>query len=159
MMINKLLLPIALVMGIVVETTVWAAVTARGEVQLQNVSPSVKTVSVRLQGSETNQTILQTLQTMVLDILNQSKLSVERIAVKKAPTPAVPVYENLEIVIGITSAEGQNQPHRVSITLQELGTEGEPQFFDFDPNDAQGFSQALYVYLAERLNLQPKEKS
>jgi hypothetical protein len=134
------------------------AANGKGEVQLQNASASVKTVSILLRGTETDQQVLNTVKGMVSDILNRAELAVDRVPVKGDPVPAVPVYENLEIVISVTGASGQGQPHRVGITLQEVGSEGEPQFFDYFPNEVQTFVQTLQTFLTSRLNLRLVEQ-
>lgn len=134
------------------------AASGRGEIQLQNSSASVKKVSILLRGAETDQQVLNTVKEMVSDILNRSELAVDRVPVKGTPMPAVPVYENLEIVMGVSGAGGQGQPHRMSITLQEAGSEGEPQFFDYFPNDPQTFMQTLQAFLTSRLNLRMIEQ-
>jgi len=154
---SKLLIPTTLV-WVTLATAPVFAVSGKTEIQLQNASASVKTITIQLRGTETDQDVLNTVKGMVSDILSRSELAVERVPVNKAPVPAVPVYENLEIVIGVTGSGGQGQPHRISITLQEVGSEGEPQFFDYFPNDPQTFIQTLQAHLTSRLNLRIIEK-
>lgn len=126
------------------------AAGGRGEIQLENASASVKTVSIQLRGTENNQKVLHTVKNIVTDILNQSELAVDRVPVKKTPVATVPVYENLEIVIGATG-------DRISIILQEAGSEGEPTYFDYSSADPQPFIQSLQAHLYSRLNLRTKE--
>jgi hypothetical protein len=134
-------------------------VSPSGELQLRNMSPSVKNISVIQKGTEREQKVLDTVYHMVVhDILKNSRLGVITIPVPGDPmaTPALKVYENLEIVIGATSPIQNGQPYKVSITLQERGTQGSPRYFDYVPKDWWYFYQNLKAYLTEQLGLQPK---
>jgi hypothetical protein len=134
-------------------------VSPRGELQLKNMSPSVKNISVIQKGTEREQEVLDIVYHMVVhDILKNSRLGVITIPVPDDPTatPALKVYENLEIVIGASSPIQNGQPYKVSITLQERGTTGEPRYFDYVPKDWWYFYQNLKAYLTEQLDLQPR---
>ncbi|RKZ42734.1 MAG: hypothetical protein DRQ49_00910 [Gammaproteobacteria bacterium] len=128
------------------------------EVQLKNLSPSVKSISIKLQGTQREQKVLDNVQSMVKDILNASKLGVVRIPIAAEPmtTPVIKVYEYLEIVIGAKSPDEAEQPYQVSITLQEKGGQGEPRLFDYKADDWWYFFKDLKAYLTEQLNLKPK---
>ena len=128
------------------------------EVQLKNMSPAIKHIAIKLQGTEREKEELEQVQTMVNDILNSSKLEVVRVPVSNEPitTPAIKVYENLEIVIGIKSPTQVNPAYQVSITLQEQGYPREARLFEYYPQNNQKFFDELKAYLTEHLNLQPR---
>jgi len=128
------------------------------EIQLKNMSPAVKHIAIKLQGTEREKEELEEVQTMINKILNSSKLDVVRIPVPNEPvtTPAIKVYENLEIVISIKSPAQVNQAYQVSITLQEQGSPVETRLFEYYPHDNQKFFDKLKAYLTEHLNLQPR---
>jgi hypothetical protein len=128
------------------------------EIQLKNMSPAVKHIAIKLQGTEREKEELEEVQTMINKILNSSKLDVVRIPVPNEPvtTPAIKVYENLEIVIGIKSPAQVNQAYQVSITLKEQGSPVEARLFEYYPHDNQKFFDELKAYLTEHLNLQPR---
>ncbi len=134
-------------------------VYSRGEVQLRNMTPAVKKISVSSEGTVREQKVLDTVYHMVVnDILKNAKPGMVRIPVPGDPmaTPAIKVYENLEIVIGAKSPARTGQPYKVSITLQEKGTQGEPRYFDYLPRDWWYFYEDLQAYLTQQLNLRPK---
>lgn len=128
------------------------------EIQLKNMSPAIKHIAIKLQGTEREKEELEEVQTMINQILNSSKLDVVRIPVPNEPvtTPAIKVYENFEIVIGIKSPAQVNQAYQVNITLQEQGSPVEAQLFEYYPHDNQKFFNELKAYLTEHLNLQPR---
>jgi hypothetical protein len=128
------------------------------EVQLKNMSPTIKHIAIKLQGTEREKEELEEVQTMVNQILTSSKLEVVRIPVPNEPvsTPAIKVYENLEIVIGIKSPTQVNPAYQVSITLQEQGYAGDAQLFEYYPQDNQKFFDELKAYLTKHLNLQSR---
>ena len=128
------------------------------EIQLKNMSPAIKHIAIKLQGTEREKEELEEVQTMINQILNSSKLDVVRIPVPNEPvtTPAIKVYENLEIVIGIKSPVQVNQAYQVNITLQEQGSPVESRLFEYYPHDNQKFFNELKAYLTEHLNLQPR---
>lgn len=149
-------------------TPVWAAgekqsgkepvgVSGRNEVQLRNVTPSVKSVSIRTQGDD--DTVIGIVVNQVKNILQGNRLSVEREVVGSAAAtaPKGKVYENLEILINVQSPAQHGQSHKVSVTLQEEGsqTQGEPQFFDYFADNPKPFRQALEGYLVSNLGLTP----
>jgi len=133
-------------------------ISSKTEVQLKNMTPSVKNISMKLQGTKREQKVLDNVHGMVKDILNASKLGVVRIPIAAEPmvTPVIKVYEYLEIIIGAKSPDEAGQPYQVSITLQEKGSQGKPQFFDYKADDWWYFLKDLKAYLTEQLNLQPK---
>jgi len=145
-------------------TPTWAAnepsgVSGRNEVQLRNVSPSVKSVSIRSQG--TDDTVIGIVVSQVKSILQGNKLDVEREVVNSAAAtaPRGKVYENLEILINVQSPAQQGQSHKVSLILQEEGAkvQGEPQFFDYFADNPKPFRQALVGYLVSNLGLTPSK--
>ncbi len=129
------------------------------EIQLKNMTPSVKSISIKLKGTEREQEVLDNVHGMVNDILKESKLGIVRVPVAGTPiaTPVLKVYENLEIVIGAKSPKKEGKPYQVGITLQEKGTQGKPQYFDYKPDDWWFFLKKLKKYLTKELNLQPKK--
>lgn len=128
------------------------------EVQLKNMSPAIKHIAIKLQGTEREKEELEEVQTMVNQILTSSKLEVVRIPVPNEPvnTPAIKVYENLEIVIGIKSPTQVNLAYQVSITLQEQGSFGNARLFEYYPQENQKFFDELKAYLTKHLNLQSR---
>lgn len=128
------------------------------EVQLKNMSPAIKHIGIKLQGTEREKDELEEVQAMVNQILNSSKLEVVRIPISNEPvnTPAIKVYENLEIVIGIKSPTQVNSAYQVSIILQEQGSSGDARLFEYYPQDNQKFFNELKTYLIKHLNLQPR---
>jgi hypothetical protein len=121
-------------------------------------TPTVKNINIKLAGSVREQVVLERLRQMVNDILNSSKLEVLSIPVSKdpVPTPAIKLYENLEIVIQVKLAEEVEQPHKVYLILQEWGKQGKPASFNYYPKEQDGFYKELQVYLTEKLNLSPR---
>jgi hypothetical protein len=130
------------------------------ELQLKNLTPVIKEFSIKLRGTEREKEELDTVYTMVNDILNSSRLGVVRVPVDNEPktTPILKTYENLEIVIGMKSPETKEQPYQVRITLHEKGTEevGESQSFKYQPEDWEPFFNELKAFLTKHLNLQPR---
>jgi len=128
------------------------------EIQLKNMTPSVKSISIKLKGTEREQEVLDNVHGMVNDILKESKLGIVRVPVAGTPiaTPVLKVYENLEIVIGAKSPKKEGKPYQVGITLQEKGTQGKTQYFDYKADDWFFFLKKLKKYLTKELNLQPK---
>jgi len=127
------------------------------ELHLKNLTPAVKSISFQLKGTEREQKILREIQGMVQDIVSSSQLNVTQEATRDIPlsTPAK-TYENLEIIISATSPAEENQPYKVAITLQEIGTKGEPDFFEFLPKESRTFKRQLSTYLMENANLQAR---
>jgi hypothetical protein len=128
------------------------------EIQLKNMTPSVKSISIRLQGTEREKEVLDTVHGMVNDIFNESKLGIVRVPVAGTPmtTPAIKVYDHLEIVISAKSPEKKKQPYQVGITLQEKGEHGKTQYFNYKQDDWWFFLKKLKKYLTKELDLQPK---
>jgi len=124
------------------------------ELHLKNLTPAVKSISFQLKGTEREQKILREIQGMVQEIVSSSQLNVTQEATRDIPlsTPTK-TYENLEIIISATSPAEENQPYKVAITLQEMGTKGEPDFFEFLPKESRTFKRQLRTYLMENANL------
>jgi hypothetical protein len=127
------------------------------ELHLKNLTPAVKSISFQLKGTEREQKILREIQGMVQEIVSSSQLNVTRETTRDVPlsTPTK-TYENLEIIISATSPAKENQPYKVAITLQEIGTKGEPDFFEFLPKESRTFKRQLSTYLMENANLQAR---
>jgi hypothetical protein len=125
------------------------------ELHLKNLTPAVQSISFQLKGTEREQKVLRDIQTMVQDIVSSAQLNVAQETTKDVPVsnPAK-IFENLEIVISATSPSQDAQPYKIAITLQEMGTKGEPDFFDFLPKEARTFKRQLQTYLMENANLQ-----
>jgi hypothetical protein len=133
-------------------------ISPKKEVQLKNISPVIKKISVKLQGSQPVQNVLDSVYVLINDILSRSRLGVVRIPVLDDPvtTPAIKISEHLEIVISAILPSERYQPYKVSLTLQPEGVTGQPQWFEYDPDNLAYFIQDLRVYLTKHLNLQPK---
>lgn len=127
------------------------------ELHVRNLTPAVQSISFQLKGTEREQKILKDIQNMIQDIVSSSHLNVTQETTKDIPVsnPAK-VFENLEIIISATSPTEDGQPYKVAITLQEMGTKGEPDFFDFLPKEARTFKRQLQTYLMENANLQAR---
>ncbi len=124
------------------------------ELHLKNLTPAVKSISFQLKGTEREQKILREIQGMIQEIVSSSQLNVTQEATRDVPlsTPTK-TYENLEIIISATSPAEESQPYKVAITLQEMGTKGEPDFFEFLPKESRTFKRQLRTYLMENANL------
>ncbi len=136
-------------------------VSPKAEIQLKSMSPTVKSISVKLQGTKREQDVLNSLQDMVNKIVDSSKLGVYRVPVpdEPLPSPVLKVYENLEIVIGAKSPVEEGLPYKVSITLQEKDSqEGVPKYFKYKQDDFENFFNILKAYLTKQLNLQPESE-
>ncbi|MEZ5671376.1 MAG: hypothetical protein R3E08_02950 [Thiotrichaceae bacterium] len=94
---------------------------ADNEVQLKNLTASVKNVSVTLSGTEREQQQLNEIRDMIQSVINNSELGVVRVPVSNEPdaTPVLKTFENLEIVIGVTAPLDAIQSYKVGLTLQE----------------------------------------
>lgn len=127
------------------------------ELHLKNLTPAVQSISFQLKGTEREQKVLRDIQNMIQDIVSSSQLSVTQETTKDVPSsnPAK-IFENLEIIISATSPAEEGQPYKVAITLQEMGTKGEPDFFDFQPKEIRAFKRQLQTYLMENANLQAR---
>ncbi|MDY6993161.1 MAG: hypothetical protein SVR94_11230 [Pseudomonadota bacterium] len=130
-------------------------VSSETEIQLKSMTPTVKSITVKLQGSVREQDTLHSVHAMVKDILQSSKLEVIRVPVQEEPlpTPVIKVHENLEIVIKVKSPEHAEQPFQIGISLQEEGHTTKPQFFDYYPENKKTLYEALKHYLTKQLNL------
>lgn len=133
------------------------AVNPNEELHVKNLTPAVQSISFQLKGTEREQRILKDIQNMIQDIVSSSHLNVAQETTKDIPVsnPAK-IFENLEIIISATSPAEDGQPYKVAITLQEMGTKGEPDFFDFLPKEARTFKRQLQTYLMENANLQAR---
>jgi hypothetical protein len=133
-------------------------ISAKKEYQLKSLTPTVKSFSIKLRGTEREKAELDVVYTMVNNIIRSSKLGVVRVPVSGEPvtTPIIKVYENLEIVVSMKSPEEETQPFQVGIALQEQGTQGEPQPFDYYPEKRDIFFNQLKAFLTERLDLKPR---
>lgn len=140
-----------------VATTAPQNVNPNEELHLKNLTPAVKSISFQLKGTEREQKILRDIQNMVQEIVSSSRLNVTQETSRDIPlsTPSK-TYENLEIIISATSPVEETQPYKVAITLQEAGTRGEPDFFDFLPKETRTFKRQLRNYLMENANLQAR---
>lgn len=127
------------------------------ELHVRNLTPAVQSISFQLKGTEREQKVLKDIQNMIQDIVSSSQLNVAQETTKDVPVsnPAK-IFENLEIIISATSPTEDGQPYKVAITLQEMGTKGEPDFFDFQPKEARAFKRQLQTYLMENANLQAR---
>ncbi|OUD14433.1 hypothetical protein [Thioflexithrix psekupsensis] len=134
-------------------------VRAGDEIQLQKTSPTVKSFTIKLEGSEREREVLFSIERMVRDLFARSRIGTRAVHVSSG-TPVMPgekIYENLEIVINARIADQPNDPYAINITLREFGqAEGEPQRFSYLPEQAVAFEQLLSDYLSKELNLLPR---
>jgi len=129
------------------------------EVQLRNLTPSTRDISISVRGTEKEQAVLKTIQDMVNDIFNNARVTVIRVPTTEEPvtTPVIKVYENLEIVISAHSPSVPDEPYKINIALQEKETEqGNFKIFNYFPDKSQDFYEQLRAYLFEQAHLQPK---
>lgn len=133
-------------------------VSGKNEVQLQNASPSVKTINIKIQGSVLVQDQLNTISEMVRNTIQSSKLRVERSAVSEQAEvmAGAKVYENLEVIIAAERPESEGKPYKVGITLQEAGTTGTAELFDYYPEKSAEFNSSLDAFLMKNLDLRPR---
>jgi|GEM_PF-883613 len=128
------------------------------EVQLKQLTPSVKSIRFKLEGTEREQDALDNIHSMVKKILDNSKLGTVSVPVAGEPivTSATKNYENLEVVINVKSPKVKGQPYLVGLTLQEMGAQGRPHYFDYMPTMPEDIQQQLKRFLTKALNLKPK---
>ncbi len=133
-------------------------VSAETEIQLNQITPSFKTIAIEAQGLGVTEELLDTLHSMITDIIKHAKLNVVRIPVEGEPMKAFKVYENLLIVIQANAPRNKGEAYLVSITLQEEGIEGgEFRQFKYQEKNWWYFYKAVQDYLSEQLNLRPME--
>lgn len=142
------------------QTTVEPIISSQQEIELRNLTPAVKSVEIRLRGSIREQKILDDIHIMVSDILQTSRLSVVRIPVVKdaAVTPAIKLYEHLEIIIQATSPEQDGQPYLIEISFQEKDSSQnvQQQTFEYVENHSKQFYEQLRAYMSKYINLSPR---
>ena len=134
-------------------------VSPKGELQLQNTQPSVRSFSIQTEGSVREEMQLNEVKNMVEAILRDSQPKVVSIPVAGDPTgDAFKIYNRLEIVIGAVSPEKDGDAYTVTVTLREEGEQGKDkvQNFDYKSNEAASVKQKLYTYLTENLQLKPR---
>lgn len=173
---NKRLLSVALLAALTVGSNSSFArepgdpvgVRAADEIQLQKLTPTVKSFSITLDGTEYEKAVLSNIQNMVSQIFRNSRIGmVPAVAVQGEPMvdPDIKVYEHLEIFINAKapmSPERPDQvlagePYKVNVTLREAGTEGgTPKAFDYLTSDPTPFYNLLKAYLVKELRLQPR---
>jgi len=156
---------IATVVGLSLSLPSFAADTApqhvspKGELQLQNTLPSVRSFSIKTEGSVREEAQLNEVRNMVQTILNESQPKVVSIPVAGDPTgDAFKVYNSLEIVIGAVSPEKEGDAYAVTVTLREAGEQGKDKVknFDYKSSEADVMKQKLYTFLTENLQLKPR---
>lgn len=128
---------------------------AAKEVQLQNISPAVKTISVKLQGATREQSTLQNIQEIVVNILEEAELQVKHIPTAQAPQalPANKAFERINLLIHAIAPETPKQPYQITIVLQKQGEEAQSESFAYFPEDQLTFYDRLQQYLNKKLNL------
>jgi hypothetical protein len=135
-------------------------VSAATEIQLKQVTPSFKTIAIEAIGLGVTEEMINTLHSMITDIIQHAKLNVVRIPVHGEPLRPFKVYENLVIVIQANAPREKGQAYPVSITLQEEGSkanEGETRLFQYEEKNWWYFYKAVQDYLSEQLNFRPIE--
>jgi hypothetical protein len=134
-------------------------VRAGDEIQLQKTSPTVKSFTIKSEGSEREREVLFSIERMVRDLFSRSRIGTRAVHVSSgAPVmPGEKIYENLEIVIHARIADQPGDPYAINITLREFGqAEGEPQRFSYLPEQSVAFEELLSGYLSKELNLLPR---
>lgn len=135
------------------------AVNAKTEVQLQKMSPMVKTISIALKGSEYEQETLQTIANMVNQMLDNTKIGTVNVPVNHNPTASteIPTLQRLSMVIQADAPDAENAPHAVTVTIQdETQTDGgQVQSFAYYPEQHTFFYQQLQRFLTQTLDLKP----
>ena len=133
-------------------------VSAETEIQLNQITPSFKTIAIETMGLGVTEELLDTLQSMITDIIKHAKLNVVRIPVPGEPMRSFKVYENLVIVIQANAPRNKGEAYSVSFTLQEEGIEGgEFREFKYQERNWWYFYKEVQAYLSEQLNLRPIE--
>ena len=135
-------------------------VSAATEIQLKQVTPSFKTITIEAIGLGVTEELIDTLHSMITDIIQHAKLNVVRIPVPGEPMRPFKVYENLVIVIQANAPREKGQAYPVNITLKEEGTanaDGETRWFKYKAENWWYFYKAVQTYLSEQLNFQPIE--
>jgi hypothetical protein len=142
------------------QKTVEPVISSQQEIELRSLTPAVKSVEIRLRGSIREQKILDDIHTMVSDILQTSRLSVVRVPVVKdaTVTPAIKLYEHLEIIIQATSPEQDGQPYLIEISFQEKDSSQnvQQQTFEYVENRSKQFYEQLRAYMSKHINLSPR---
>jgi hypothetical protein len=134
-------------------------VNPRSELQLQNTTPSVKSFSIKTEGSVREQAQLAEVKNIVQSILRESQPKVVSKTVSNDPSAdEAQVHNRLEIVIGATSPENDNDPYKITLTLREQGVQGKDRVQSFDFRNGEGplLKKKLNTYLSEHLQLQPR---
>jgi hypothetical protein len=160
----KFTTPLLIVMGLSLSLPGFAAdkpqhVSPKGELQLQNTLPSVRSFSIKTEGSVREEAQLNEVRNMVQTILNESQPKVVSIPVAGDPSgDAFKIYNRLEIVIGAVSPENEGDAYTVTLTLREEGEQGKDKVknFDYKSSEADVMKQKLYTFLTENLQLKPR---
>lgn len=139
-------------------------ISAKNEIELRNLTPAVKSIDIRLRGSEREQQVLDDIHIMLSEILRNSRLSVIQVPVTADTviTPAIKIYENLEIIIQTRSPEEDGLPYPVKVTLQEVDTHGhaflpaQHQELEYNYDNTDIFYEQLRNYISQYANLVPR---
>ncbi|MCV6636250.1 hypothetical protein [Candidatus Albibeggiatoa sp. nov. NOAA] len=135
-------------------------ISPQKEIELRSLTPAVKSVEIRLRGSIREQAVLDDIHAMVSEILQTSRLSVIRVPVVEnaTSTPAIKLYEHLEIIIQATSPEQAGQPYLIQLSFQEKDStqNAQQQTFEYIDNNAKQFYEQLRAYMSEHINLSPR---
>jgi hypothetical protein len=139
------------------------AISPQQEIELRNLTPAVKSVEIKLRGSVREQKVLDDIQAMVSEILKTSRLSVIQVPVVKdaITTPAIKLYEHLEIIIQASSPEQAEQPYIIQLSFQEKdkAQNVQHQTFEYVDSNAQQFYEQLRAYMSEHINLSPRYRT
>ena len=160
---TKDILTILLIIGLSISAKAFEdgdpeGVSAETEIQLNQITPSFKTIAIETLGLGVTEELLDTLHSMITDIIKHAKLNVVRIPVPGEPMRSFKVYENLVIVIQANAPRNKGEAYSVSITLQEEGTEGgKIRNFKYQEKNWWYFYKNVQDYLSEQLNLRPIE--
>lgn len=154
---------IALLSLCLASTAIAQKVTGKNEIQLQNLTPAVKSLQIKLEGSELVKSVLEDVGGMTQDIINNSRSKVEKMTVRGEPvaTPYVPVFQNLQVLLKARApaVDAVEQIYTVTVQLSEAGNPSGAMSQNFAYNAAQrtNFKNVLAQYLRDKLNLEARQ--
>ncbi len=136
------------------------AISAKQEIELRNLTPAVKSVEILLRGSIREQSVLDEIYAMISEILQTSRLSVIRVPIAEntTTTPAIKLYEHLEIIIQANSPEQPEQPYLIQLSFQEKNktSTAQQQTFEYTNENSSEFYEQLRIYMSKHINLSPR---
>lgn len=138
-----------------------AGVSPETEIQLIDVTPTIRDIAVRLEGTEKEEQHLVAVRELVNRILASSKPKIVRVPVG-AESVALPIGKQSErviITLSLQPVAENEQQYKLGIKLQETEeAEGDHASFDYTPQQVDVLQQQLETFLFEHLNLQSVAK-